>query len=101
MDLLRCRYTLNPFSMTLHCNNCKARLTEPMWRDQGEYFISCFGCGVRNIVLPMLQIVGYREEVPLFPKPSRSSPARATLSVAAQGAPETRQSRVIAGSGLD
>ena len=49
--------------MTLHCQNCKARLTEAPWHDQGEYFIPCFGCGVRNLVsLRPLRILGYRPE---------------------------------------
>ena len=49
--------------MTLHCKNCKVELTEALWRDQGEYFISCFGCGVRNLVsLRSLRIHGYRPE---------------------------------------
>ena len=44
--------------MTLHCKSCKAELTAPLERDQGEYFVSCFGCGVKNIVLPRLHVVG-------------------------------------------
>lgn len=45
------------------CQHCKARLTEALWRDQGEYFISCFACGVRNLVsLRTLWIHGYRAE---------------------------------------
>ena len=47
--------------MTLHCKNCKAKLTEALWRDQGEYFVPCFQCGARNIVSPMRQqIIGWR-----------------------------------------
>ena len=80
--------------MTLHCKNCNAQLTEALWRDQGEYFIPCFGCGVRNIVLPMVQIVGYRKEAPL---PGRRSPshARATLSEAPGTATATSSTRVL------
>ena len=49
--------------MTLSCQNCKAQLTEALWRDQGEYFIPCFGCGVRNLVsIRPLRIHGYRAE---------------------------------------
>ena len=87
--------------MTLHCKKCNQQLTEALWRDQGEYFIPCFGCGVRNIVQPMLQIVGYREEIP-FPKRRRSS-SRPTspLSVPRGRAMATKPSRVSAGSGPD
>ncbi len=86
--------------MTLHCKSCKAELTEALWRDQGEYFIPCFGWGVRNIVLPVLQIVGYRKETP-FPIGRRPSGVRSALSVASQAAPATRPTQAIAGSKVD
>ncbi len=54
--------------MTFYCQKCARRLTESLWRDQGEYFIPCFGCGVRNIVQPGLQIIGWREERTSLPR---------------------------------
>ncbi len=85
--------------MTLHCQNCKAKLTEALWRDQGEYFIPCFGCGVRNIVLPMLQIVGWRTDTLVDqrgPAANKRSP-----SFSREAAPASRSSQLIAGSRLD
>ena len=64
--------------MTLHCKSCKAQLTEALWHDQGEYFIPCCGCRVRNLVsLRPPWIHGYRPEYPLAarrPLPSPSIP---------------------------
>ena len=47
--------------MTLTCKNCQFPLTDPLWKDQGEYYIPCFHCGADNLVIPALALViGYR-----------------------------------------
>ena len=62
--------------MILHCQNCKARLTEALVHDQGEHFIPCFGCGVRNLVsLQPPRILGYRPEYPFPARQALPSPS--------------------------
>ena len=70
--------------MTLHCKNCKTELTESPVHDQGERFISCFACGVRNLVsLQPPRILGYRPEYP-FPARQTTPLSRDPIAQASQ-----------------
>ena len=47
--------------MSLRCKNCGAKLTEAPEPERHEWFIRCLECGVRNVITPFLQIVGWTD----------------------------------------
>lgn len=42
------------------CHHCGVELERPPERDQGDWFIRCLFCGAKNIVVPVLQVIGWR-----------------------------------------
>ena len=43
-----------------HCRRCGEVLTAPLERRDGDWVLPCWICGVKNIVQPLLEIVGWR-----------------------------------------
>jgi hypothetical protein len=42
------------------CKHCGAELIVGPERDAGDWVIQCLVCGVKNLVEPILQIIGWR-----------------------------------------
>jgi len=47
--------------MELSCKHCGARLSSAPEHAEGDWFIPCFTCGVKNLIAAMVQIVGWRD----------------------------------------
>jgi len=46
--------------MPYNCTHCGRALTTPPEQDTGDWIIRCLACGARNIVVPILKVVGWR-----------------------------------------
>ncbi len=75
--------------MPLKCQKCGRHLTGALWKDQGEFFIPCLACGVRNLVVPMLSVVGWRRDA--SPLPRRRTRQKTINARARQMARRSRQ----------
>ncbi len=42
------------------CRNCGAGLETSPEHAEGDWFIQCLFCGAKNIVIPVLQVIGWR-----------------------------------------
>ena len=46
--------------MPYNCALCGQALTTSPEPDAGDWIIHCLACGARNIIMPMLKLVGWR-----------------------------------------
>ncbi len=46
--------------MGMICKHCAGRLTNPPELDAGEWVVVCFHCGARNIIIAVLEVIGWR-----------------------------------------
>lgn len=42
------------------CRHCDTELDSSPERSEGDWFIRCLSCGAKNIVIPVLQVIGWR-----------------------------------------
>lgn len=41
------------------CLHCGQELTQDPEKERGDWFLRCLGCGARNILAPILGLVGW------------------------------------------
>ena len=46
--------------MSYTCTHCGQALTTSPEPDAGDWIIRCLSCGARNIIVPILKLVGWR-----------------------------------------
>jgi len=46
--------------MELTCKHCGAKLASAPEHAEGDWFIPCFSCGVKNVIAAVLQVIGWR-----------------------------------------
>ncbi len=46
--------------MGMICKHCAAWLTSSPERDAGEWVVVCFYCAAKNIVVAVLEVIGWR-----------------------------------------
>jgi len=49
----------NPI-MELLCKHCGARLSSAPDRAEGDWYIPCFRCGVKNVIAAVIHVIGWR-----------------------------------------
>ena len=53
---------LTTHQMELSCKHCGTKLFGALEHAEGDWFIPCFTCGVKNVIAAVVQIVGWRIE---------------------------------------
>lgn len=43
-----------------YCKHCGLELQTSPERSEGDWYIQCLTCGAKNVVIPVLQVIGWR-----------------------------------------